>query len=327
MSAILRRIATAIAVLIAAPAFGQSAPTGRIGILVSGTASVPGVRIEAFQQGLKDLGYVDGRTILIEYRYSEGDTNRLAQLATDLMQHEPDLLVAVGGNDIGRALKGAAGNTPIVMAGGSDPIGAGLIESLSRPGGNVTGLTSLSAELTGKRLELIRELVPGTYPIAVLYNPDSRQKRAEVAQMQQAATSLGLELRMVQVRTVGDIASAIALAVESHAGAMAVLLDAFTTAYGKSIVELATKRGLPTMFADSRRMEDAGGLAAYGPDYADMSRRAAGYVDKILKGANPSDLPVEQPSKFELVVNLETAKALGIMIPQSILLRADEVIE
>jgi putative ABC transport system substrate-binding protein len=327
MSAILRQFVTAIAILVAAPAFGQPVATPRLGILVSGTASAPGSLIAAFRQGLKDFGYVEGHTIRIEYRYSEGAPSRLAELATDLMQHKPDLLVAAGGNDIALALKRAAGNTPIVMAGGSDPVGAGLIESLARPGGNVTGLTSLSAELTGKRLELIRELIAGIHPIAVLYNPGSRQKRAEVVQIQRAAKLLGIELRLVEVRTADDIASAIALAVESRVGAMSVLPDTFTTAHRKTIGALAMKRGLPTMFADRLRMEDAGGLISYGPDYAYMWRRAAGYVDKILKGAKPADLPVEQPTKFELVVNLKTAKALGIAIPQAILLRADEVIE
>lgn len=327
MSATLRLLVTAIATLVVAPALGQPVATPRLGILVSGTASAPGSLIAAFRQGLKDLGYIEGRTIRIEYRYSEGAPGRLSVLANNLMQQKPDLLVAAGGNDIARALKRVAGNTPIVMAGGSDPVGAGLIESLARPGGNVTGLTSLSAELTGKRLELIRELIPEIYSITVLYNPGSRQKRAEVVKVQRAAKLLGIGLRLVEVRTANDIANAIALAGESRAGAMSVLSDTFTRAHGKTIGALAMERGLPTMFADRRRMEEAGGLISYGPDYAHMWRRAAVYVDKILRGARPSDLPVEQPTKFELVANLKTAKALGITIPQTILVRVDEVIE
>jgi putative ABC transport system substrate-binding protein len=327
MSAILRLFVAAVATLIAAQVLGQSLAVPRLGVLVSGTAPSASSLVAAFRQGLNDLGYIEGRTILIEYLYSEGVPGSVTELASDLMRHKPDLLVAAGGNDIARALKAVAGNTPIIMAGGSDPVGSGLVESLARPGGNVTGLTSLSAELTGKRLELIRELISGTYPIAVLYNPGSRQKLAEVGQLQQAAKSLGIEIHLFEVLTVDDIPRAMALAVESRAGAMSVLADTFTRAHGNTIGTQAIEFGLPTIFTDRQRMMDAGGLVSYGPDYADMWRRVAGYVDKVLSGAEPSDLPVERPTKFDLVVNLTTAKALGITIPDSILLRADEVME
>ena len=278
--------------------------------------------ISAFQGGMRDLGYRYGEHFVIESRVDGGMPERLPALAAELVGLQPDVIIAGGGLPA-VALKQTTATIPIVMAASVDPVGQGLVVSLARPGGNVTGMSLQSTETIGKRLELLKELVPGAAPVAVLwYRADPQDWQVAEA----AARSRGWKLLSLELRDVGEIEAAIKNAAAARCSALMVLGGGAFFVHARRIAELATSQRLPTMFAGRTQVE-AGGLMSHGADLYNIWRRAATYVDKILKGAKPGDLPVEQPTKFELVINLKTAGALGITIPQALLLRADEVIQ
>ncbi len=316
--------------LLAAPLIGeaqQAAKVPRIGILSINRAS--GGRVwAAFLQGLRDLGYVQGRNVMIEYRDARGQLERLPGLAAELVALNVDVIVAPL-SPAALAAKHATKTIPIVFAVAPDPVTDGLVTSLARPGGNLTGLSNLSPELVGKRLELLKRAVPGIVRLAVLWHPGSIPERTEKDMLKDAdvaAQTLRVRLQMVEVRSPEDFESAFSDMTRARAGAMTLVGgNMFFAARGR-LVDLAAKNRLPAVYS-GRDYVEAGGLMSYGPDDADSFRRAAAYVDKILKGAQPGDLPVEQPTKFELVINLKTAKALGLTIPPSLLQRADQVIE
>jgi putative ABC transport system substrate-binding protein len=295
----------------------------RIGYLSPGIRSDSYSR-EAFQQGLRGLGYVAGKNILIEYRYSEGKFERLPELAEELVRLKLDVIVTVG-TPPAQAVKAATKTIPIVMALISDPVGTGLVGSLARPGGNVTGLSTISQDLSGKRLELLKETLPKVSRVAVLYDPNDPAKVDEFKETEVTARPLGVHLQSLEVRGLDEFDGAFKAAITAKAGAILVLPTSILITNRTRIVDLAMKNRLPTMFATSQ-FTDAGGLMSYGPDYGDLYRRAATYVDKILKGAKPADLPVEQPTKFELVINLKTAKQIGLTVPPNLLVRANRII-
>jgi putative tryptophan/tyrosine transport system substrate-binding protein len=307
----------------------QATKVARIGIL--GPVVEPTKRFDvAFRQGLRDLGYVEGSNLVIEYRSAEGKVERLPALAAELIALNVDVIVAVT-TPATLAAKQATRTIPIVFVGAADPVGSGLVATLARPGGNVTGLTNLSAELGGKRLELATQVVPGVSRVAVLYQPGAFVERTEKDMLKAtdvAARALGVRLQVVEARGPADFDRAFSDMTRARAGALTVLTSPiFNTPVERGrLVDLAAKTRLPTVYP-WREGVDAGGLMSYGPSNAELWRRAATYVDKILKGAKPGDLPVEQPTKFELVINLKTAKALGLTIPPSLLSRADEVIQ
>jgi len=280
--------------------------------------------LEAFRQGLRSLGYIEGQNLLIEYRYAGGKDALLPDLAAQLVHLNPDVILTwtvVGA----RVAKQATATIPIVSGSMSDPVAAGLVASLARPGGNLTGLTSLTPQLSAKRLQLISEVVPGLSRVAVLSTPNPTAQLG-LRETEVAARSLGVRLQALDVRSPDDLDSAFSAIVRERAGAVIVLADALFIQHRKRLVDLAAKHRLPAIYFGKEHV-DAGGLMSYAPSFPDMFRRAAYYVDRILKGAKPADLPVEQPTKFELVVNLKTAKALGLTIPQSVLARTDHVIE
>lgn len=294
----------------------------RIGILRVG--SPPDPLVEGFRHGLRELGYVEGRNIIIEYRWAEGRGERLPSLATDLVGLKVDVILTTGTPSV-LAAKQATTEIPIVMASISDPVRHGIVASLARPGGNVTGFTVQNDELPGKWMQLLKEAVPRASRVAVLETggPSEEQVRTSEA----AARSLGVKLHRLKVTRADDFAPAFAAAKRSRVDALIVLGSPFSFAHRTRLVELAASHRLPTMFNNRESVVGSGGLMSYGPDFHDLFRRAATYVDKILKGAKPGDLPIEQASKFELVINLRTAKALGLTIPPSLLQRADQVIE
>jgi len=297
----------------------------RIGLLSPFTRSDAAPWLQAFRLGLRDLGWVEGKNISIEYRYAEGRSDRLPDLAADFVRLKVDVIVTGSTADALAAQK-ATRAIPIVMATPGDPVGSGLVESLARPGGNVTGLSQMTVELAGKRLQLLKEIVPALSHVAVLWNPQSVNATLNWKEIQQPARQLGIQLHSLEVRSPNEFDQALEDAIRARAGALVTLADPVTGANLKRIAGLAAKSRLPSIYHDSA-FADAGGLVTYGAHRPDLYRRAATYVDKILKGAKPGDLPIEQPTKFELVVNLKTAKALGITIPQSVRFRADRVIE
>jgi putative ABC transport system substrate-binding protein len=280
----------------------------------------------AFRQGLRALGYVEGQNLLIESRYAEGRAERLPDLAAELVRLQVEVLVAWGAPAI-RAAQHATRTIPIVMAGTADAVAQGFIASLARPGGNITGLSERGLELHGKRLELLKEAVPQSARIAVLTNPASPYHTSRMHDLTVAAQTLGLQLHVVEVLRAEELDTAFAALSQARADALLLVSDALVLSPSRigRIVDLAATSRLPAMY-DWRAFVDAGGLMAYGPSYPDAFRRAATYVDKILKGAKPEDLPVEQPMKFELVINLKTTQALGLTIPPTLLFQADEVI-
>ena len=295
----------------------------RVGVLSVGF-SLESKEARAFVQGLRDAGYEQGRDVVVDWRFANGDYARLAELAEDLVQRKVDVIVA----DITlatQAVKHTSSTVPIVMALVADPIGSGLVTNLAHPGGNVTGLSLMLAELSAKRLQLLKEAIPGAARVAVLWNPATPYHRKAAEDLNAAASSLAIKLRFVGVRTPEQFDSAFVTVCGAHAQALYVLDAPLFFTHRTSVLKLASSVRLPVMSGD-KHFADAGALMSYGPNYEDLFRRSAEYVDKILKGANPADLPIEQPTKFELVVNLKTAKALGITFPESILLRADEVI-
>jgi putative ABC transport system substrate-binding protein len=305
----------------------QAAKIARIGYLAGNLAANPHLP-EAFRQGLRDLGYVEGRNVVIEYRDAEGKLERLPTLAAELVALKVDVIVA-GSPLAAMAAKQATRTLPIVFAAASDPVASGFVTSLARPGGNVTGLSLLGEELVGKRLELLKQAVPGASRVAVLWQPGSLGERTEKAMLMEAevaARALGVRLQFVEARGPEDFDRAFSDMTRARAGALTVLGGAMLFGERRRLVDLAAKNRLPAVYS-WREFVDVGGLMAYGANLADLFRRAATYVDRILKGAKPGNLPVEQATKFELVINLKTAKALGLTIPPSLLARADEVIQ
>ena len=283
---------------------------------------------EAFRQGLRELGYVEGRNVAIEYRFVEGKLDRFPAVARELIALDVDVLVAVNGL-AALAAKDATRTIPIVFASVGDPVESGLVSSLARPGGNVTGLSNISLELVAKGLELLKGALPGVRRIAVLWQPGGRDEPTQMDRLRRAdvaAQALGVRLHLVEARGPADVDRAFSEMVRARAGALSVLSSVLLFNERRRIVALAAKNRLPTMYFASEFV-DAGGLMAYSANYTEQYRRIAAYVDRILKGAKPGDLPIEQPTKFNLVINLKTAKALGLTIPPSLLARADQVIE
>jgi putative tryptophan/tyrosine transport system substrate-binding protein len=314
--------------LLVVPLLAVAQPVGkvrRIGMLIPGTSSDFTPRIEAFRQGLRDLGYVEGRNITIESRFAEGQADRLPALVADLVRLQVDIMV-IDGNLAICAAQHATTTIPIVIAVSGDPVGEGFVASLARPGGNITGLSLMGTEVSGKRLQLLQEAVPTLSHIAVLWNPAVPVSMLAFKETQTAAHALGLQLQSLEVRSPDEFVQAFAAMTREHADALVVISNELFFGHRSQLAELTVRHRLPAMF-HLREYAEAGGLMAYGPDAADMYRRAATYVDKILKGAMPADLPVEQPVKFDLVINLKTAQALGLTIPPSILFQADEVIK
>jgi putative ABC transport system substrate-binding protein len=303
--------------VVSAPGQG-TARMPRIGFLAIGPR-------EDFLRGLRDHGYEPGQNIHIESRFSEGRSERFPELAAELVDLRPDVLVAIG-SVAGLALKQATSTIPIVATSVPDPVGSGLVASLARPGGNVTGVSTLGPDTDMKRMERLKEVVPTASRVAVLAPPDSPNTGLRLANFEAAARTLGQQVRLVPARTTDDLAGAFRAAVDWGADALLVPSGPLVISYPARVVELAAQHRLPD-FYEHREATDAGGLATFGPDYAEMHWRAAVYVDKILKGAKPADLPFEQPTTFDLVINLKTARALGLTIPQVIVAQATEVIQ
>ena len=299
----------------------QAMKVPRIGILFIGGRDQP--HLEAFKQGLRERGYTEGKNIVLDYRYAEGNNDRLPQLATELIHDKVDVIVTTASVSAVAARR-ATKTIPIVMTTGN-PLESGLAASLAKPGGNVTGLTVLSADLSGKRVELLTEAFPKTTRIAALQSPQDFEAGAGYKETQEAAKAFSLRLHPVEVQSANDFEPAFVQMNKARETALLVILSPMITFNSRRIVELALKYRLPGMYP-TKQFAEEGGLMAYGPVIADLYRRAAIYVDKILKGANPAELPVEQPIKFELVINLQTAKQIGVTIPPSVLTRADRVI-
>jgi len=293
----------------------------RIGYLVAGSSSSEAPRLKAFREGLRQLDYVEGQNIIIEYRYAEGSPARLPDLAADLVRLKVGIIVT-GGTPI-RAAKNATSTVPIVMAVSTDPVESGYVESLARPGGNITGLSSMALELSGKRLELFREAFPKINRLAALWHVTNDKHFRE---SQTAAQTFGFKVQWLELRGPEDFESAFTAVTKERLDGLFTLASAFLTANRKRIVEFAAKNRLPAIYHNEDFIED-GGLMSYAPSLLDLYRRAATYVDKILKGAKPADLPVEQPTRFELALNMKTARALGLQVSPSLISTADEVIE
>jgi putative ABC transport system substrate-binding protein len=300
----------------------QKVPT--IGFFSAGSAAAMRDWVAALMQRLRELGWIERRTVAIEYRWAEGHDERLPELAAELVRLKVDVIVTHSAGPV-LAAKQATAVIPIVFATAADPVGAGLVASLARPGGNATGLSSQSNDSSSKRLELVRELIPGLRRLAILANADAPSAVSEMADAQATARALGLDAVTSEIRRAEDIAPALA-ALKGRADALLVCAEPLVFTNRIRINILAAAARLPTMYL-AREYVEAGGLMSYGPNLADQFRRAGDYVDKILRGAKPGDIPIEQPSKFDLVINLNTAKALGVTIPESFLVRADEVIE
>jgi len=331
MTMIRAALAVALAVgILALPPASEAQQSGKrvvIGMLSPGSPSSDAGQ-QAFLKRLQDLGWVVGQNLMIEPRYAAGKLDRLPDLAAELVQRKVSLIVAVG-TPASLAAKHATAAIPIVILAG-DPVGTGLVASLARPGGNITGLTSDAglelAELGAKRLELLKEAAPKISRVGILTNPSNPAEARAIAKAPALARTLGLTLVPLEVRSPGDFDGAFAVLSHERADALIVVENSLNFEQRQLIIDFAARNRLPTVFGDSV-FADAGGLMSYGTDFVDLLRRTATYIDKILKGANPADLPVEQPTKFELVINLKTAKALGLTIPPSLLLRADQVIE
>jgi putative ABC transport system substrate-binding protein len=325
-------IVTLILGLLTAPATHAQPPAqaARIGYLVTGGLASPETRVllDAFRQGLRERGYVEGQNIVIEYRAADGQLQRFPALAAELAQLKPEVIVAQG-TPAALAAKDATTTIPIVTPVMGDPVGDGLVASLARPGGNITGLTFLGPELVAKRLELLKEALPRVSRIAALWHPGAYAERTTSAMVQEteaAARTLDVHLQLVEVRDSDELDRAFATMTSAHAEALIVLPSAMLYNERRRLVDLAARHRLPAMY-QAREIVELGGLMAYGASIPDLVRRSATYVDKILKGAKPADLPVEQPTTFELVINLKTAKALGLTMPPTLLFQADKVIQ
>ena len=315
--------------LLAAPLAAEAQQAGkvwRIGVLSSGLPSAAVARIDAFKQGLRELGYVEGQNLATEYRWAEGREDRLSALALDLVRLRVDVIITQG-TLATLVARRTTTTIPIVFAVAANPVGAGLVASLARPGGTVTGLAVMGSEMTTKGLELLREVVPGLTRIAALWNPNNPASGPELREAEVAARAFGMQLQSVEARDAHKVDMAFVAMTKQRAGAFIVLSDSMLFGQRTQIASLATKNRLPAIAWTPEFLENEGLLMAYGPTVSEMYRRAAAYVDRILKGAKPGDLPVEQPTKYELIINLKTAKALGLTIPPSLLQRADQVIE
>jgi ABC-type uncharacterized transport system substrate-binding protein len=297
----------------------------RIGFLIAVSPSSLSARVEAFRQGLRQLGYVEGKNIVVEYRYAEGRADRLNELAAELVRLKVDVIVSAGPPPTHTAKK-ATSTIPIVMANDPDPVGDGFVASLAHPGGNITGLSSLAPEISGKQVELLKETVPKLSRVAVLGNSTNSGNAQSLREMDLAAKLFKVRLQYLDVRGPKDIETAFRAASEGHADAVLILLNLVAIFHRTQIIGLAAKNRMPAMYYAVDYVED-GGLMSYGVNFHELYRRAATYVDKILKGAKPEDLPVEQPTKFEFIVNLQTAKQIGLTIPPNVLARADRVIK
>jgi putative ABC transport system substrate-binding protein len=302
----------------------QPARIPRIGILISPSASAYSARVEAFRQRLRELGYVEGKNLVIEYRYADGKLDRLPDLAAELVGLKVDIIVTIGPGPT-LAAKKASGTIPIVFAGASDPVGTGIVSSLARPGGNITGLSLMAPDLDGKRLELLKEAVPKVARVAFLWRSGGPRGNLPLTDMEAAAKALGLKLLSLEVRSLDDFEGAFARAKKERAQALITTTGALINTQQRRVLDFAAKNRLPAIYHYSEFVE-AGGLMSYGPNNADVFRRAADFVDKILKGAKPADLPVQQATKFEFVVNMNAAKQIGLTIPPNVLARADRVI-
>lgn len=305
----------------------QAAKIARIGFLhPASPEGVSDLRLQAFRAGLRELGYVEGKNLQLEVRWGNGDLERMPALAAELVNLKVDVIVA-GASPAEVAAQQATRTIPIVMPVSSDPVGAGMVATLARPGGNITGLSLMAPELGEKRLQLLREVFPKvSHAVAVVWNPAYPGMRVRFEQAKAAAPSVGLTVRSVEVRDTLQLNAAFDAIVGEHPEALLLLADPFTNSQRARIVKFAAAQRLPAIY-ESSDFVDAGGLMSYGPNFSELYRQAATYVDKILRGAKPADLPIEQPTKFELVLNMKAAKALGISFPASVLVRADKVIE
>jgi len=322
-----RAFVTGLGAVLAAPLGVEAQQTGkvwRIGVLGAHSHSAQARAVEALRAGLRDLGYVEGQNTVIEYRWAEGKYDRLPNLAADLVALKVEVIVTMGGTPPALAAKHATTTIPVVTTSVGDAVGAGLVTTLARPGGNITGLTDFVPELHAKRLELLKEAMPRIGRVAVLFNAANRTQM-EFKPLESTARSLKVELQPAEVRRSDEFERAFSTMAESRVDAVVVVQDALLNANMKVIADLAAKKRLPA--SGSKDFAEAGGVIGYGWSASANSRRAAHFVDKILKGAKPGDLPIEQPTTFELVINLKTARALGLTIPPSLLLRADQVIE
>jgi putative ABC transport system substrate-binding protein len=320
-------------VLLAVAVKAEAQQTGkipRVGILFIGSRDQP--HLEAFKQGLRERGYTEGKNIVLDYRYAEGKLDRLPSLAAELVQLKVDVIVTTSGNSA-RAASEATKTIPIVLTTGADPVKSGLAESLAKPGGNVTGLSIIEEDLSGKRVDILKETFPKMTRMAYLWHPlavsystaDTTSGNPSYDQAEKATKTAGVQLLSYKVRTLAEIERAFADMPKVRPDTLLVLQSPLMTLNSKKIVELALKQRLPGMYP-TRQFAEEGGLMAYGPLIGDLYRRAATYVDKILKGAKPADLPVEQPTKFEFIINLKAAKQIGLTIPQWVLVKADKVI-
>jgi len=303
----------------------ENAKTWRIGVLDTTSAKLNAANIDAFRDALRALGYVEGQNLAIEYRSADGRPDRFADLAAELVRLEVDLIVTRG-TPAARAARKATGTIPIVMAAIGEPVATGMVASLAHPGGNVTGLSAFVTELTGKRVEILRELVPKVSRIALLDNMTNGSVPAQWEATKKAAAALGIQTLLCDVRKLEEIEPAVNAALAQQIDALSVGNDAVVIANRGQVIALAAQRRLPAIYA-TREFVDAGGLISYATNYPDLYRRAASYVDRIFKGARPAELPVEQPAKFELVINLKAARAIALDVPTALLARADEVIE
>ena len=301
----------------------QPARIHRIGILSPVSGSVFSARVEAFRRRLRELGYVEGKNIVIEYRYAEGKRERLPDLVAELVRLKVDIIVTIGPSAT-LAAKKASATIPIIFASAADPVGSGLVSSLAQPGGNITGLSLMAPDLDGKRLELLKEAVPKVARVAFLWQPGSRPQA--LTKMEAAAKALGLKLLSLEVRSLDDFEGAFARAKKERAQALITTTGGRINTQQRRVLDFAAKNRLPAIYHYSEFVE-AGGLMSYGPDNTDLWRRAADFVDKILKGAKPADLPVQQATKFEFLVNLKAANQIGLTIPPNVLARADKVIK
>ena len=319
------------AALLAVPLAAKAQQAGkvpRLGYLSALSGSDPQLQrsLDEFRQRLHELGYVEGQSLAIEYRWAEGKIERLPDLAAELVRLKVDVIVASGGLPVAQAAQRATKAIPIIMTGPADPVATGLVASLARPGGNITGLAIISHELVGKELELLREVVPKVSRVAVLWNPTNPGNTLQLRGAEAAAQVLGVRLQPLEVRGPGEIDRAFAAITKERTGALLVLLDSMLLAQRVRIADLAARNRLPAVYGLRLHVE-AGGLMSYAANQLAVAHRIASYVDRVLKGTKPADLPVEQPTKFDLVINLKTAKALGLTIPPSLLARADQVIE
>jgi putative ABC transport system substrate-binding protein len=297
----------------------------KIGVLVSSSAALNASRDEALREGLREIGYVEGKNIVMEYRHADGKLDRLPELARDLVRSKPDIIIA-GGTRAAVAARQATGAIPIVVSGAGDLVAAGLVQNLSAPGGNVTGVSRLSPEILGTRVELVKKVIPNATRIATLLNRENPGYAASLREIELDALAAGLKLQLLAVRSPDDLGNAFKAAVKESANALLVMVDALFNSHRSRLVESAAKYRLPAIY-DRAAFVEAGGLMSYGMNLADLSRRAAWYVDKILKGAEPAKLPVTEPGNFELVVNLKTAKQIGLTVPPDVLARADKIIK